>query len=208
MENRKCIKVLFQGDSITDCGRDRSDPSALGNGYVSIISDFFHANRADMPVETINRGISGNRTIDLVKRWKEDFEDIRPDWLSLLVGVNDCWRRYDRGDPTPLEDFEIRYRFLLGKAYGLVERIIILEPFFLPVRKDFERWIEDLGPKVQVIRRLSREYKATYIPLDGLFTEATMKHPLSFFTRDGIHPTYEGHQFIAQSWLKSIVSFI
>jgi acyl-CoA thioesterase I len=108
--------VLFQGDSITDAGRDYLNPNHLGYGYSLMASAWFQALYPEKQVRFLNRGISGNRAIDLAERWQEDCLDLRPTWISLLIGINDTWRRYDQNDPTSLEAYETTYRSLLQKS--------------------------------------------------------------------------------------------
>src|SRR5690606_15681946 len=108
--------VLFQGDSITDCGRDRRSGDHLGWGYAMMAASWFSALYPERRVTFLNRGVSGDRTKDLVARWEEDCIALKPDWVSILIGINDTWRRYDSGDPTPLEEFERNYRRLLTEV--------------------------------------------------------------------------------------------
>ena len=112
--------VLFQGDSITDAGRLRDDPEHMGGGYAALAAAWFSARFPERRVRFLNRGISGNRTADLRARWQRDCIDLRPDWVSILIGINDTWRRYDRSDPTSTEAFAANYRAILeqiGRAH-------------------------------------------------------------------------------------------
>ena len=124
-------KVLFIGDSVTDCGRSRSANSKdLGAGYPMFIASFVKAMYPEKDITFINRGISGNRTRDLMKRWKEDCIDLNPDWVSILIGINDTWRRYDSNDPMTVEEFESNYRSLLERTNTETNaRLILMEPF-------------------------------------------------------------------------------
>src|SRR5690606_39208827 len=162
--------VLFQGDSVTDVGRIYDEKDDLGKGYPLLISSLFAALYPTMDVKFINRGISGNRTVDLRERWKEDCIDVKPTVVSILIGINDCWRRYDSNDPTALDDFIENYRAILDRTRAELDaRIILCEPFVLPTPPDRRRWREDLDPKIQAVRDLAREYNALLIPLDGIF---------------------------------------
>lgn len=198
--------ILFQGDSITDCGRNRDDFEDMGTGYPYLISAFLRSMYPEKNLKFLNRGISGDRVKDLKKRWFEDCLSLKPDVLSILVGINDTWRRYDSNDPTSIEDFEKDYRYILQKTLdeNPNTKLIICEPFLLPVFPEQERWREDLDPKIQVVRKLSREFKAVFVPLDGLFAQvSTIKEP-SYWLYDGVHPTAAGHALIAKAWLKAI----
>lgn len=197
--------VLFQGDSVTDCKRDHNDPSSLGTGYAMIASALFSAKHPEKNVTFLNRGISGNRVKDLQSRWHEDCLDLRPNWVSILIGINDCWRRYDSNDPTSIDQYADGYRRLLEQIKLETQASIILcEPFVLPVPVDRKLWREDLDPKIQAVRELAREFGAIYIPLDGIYAEASMKASPSFWLPDGVHPSQAGHALIANSWLKAV----
>jgi lysophospholipase L1-like esterase len=199
-------RILFQGDSITDCGRDRSQPSALGSGYAMMASGFLAALQPALAPECLNRGISGNRTGDLVDRWQEDCLDLEPDVLSLMIGINDVWRRYDRNLPTTVDDFEKNTRTLLEQTTQALPsiKLILMEPFVLPVPDDRRAWREDLDPKLAVVRHLAREFNALLIPLDGIFAAACTQQPPAFWAADGVHPSSAGHALIAKSWLEAV----
>ena len=197
--------VLFQGDSITDAGRSRENGEDLGRGYAAMVAAWFSARYPGHSVRFLNRGISGNRTGDLLARWKEDCLDLYPTWVSILIGINDTWRRYDAGDPTPTDVFEANYRALLSMTADIVgSHIIILEPFLLPIPPDRAAWREDLGPKIAVVRALAREFNTLFVPLDGLFAAAATQREMAFWLPDGVHPTPAGHALIAQAWLQAV----
>lgn len=197
--------VLFQGDSITDCGRNYADGNDLGAGYAMLAAAWFSAAYPEKRVRFLNRGISGHRVADLRARWQQDCLDLRPTWVSILIGVNDTWRRYDSNDPTPAEAFERDYRAILAATRDrLGARLILCEPFLLPVPDDRIAWREDLDPKIAAVRRLAREFDALYVPLDGLFAAAATRREPAFWLPDGVHPTPAGHALIAQAWLKAV----
>lgn len=197
--------VLFQGDSVTDAGRSRTNDNELGNGYPKMIAALFSAKYPEKNINFINRGISGNRVKDLQDRWKEDCVDLKPDWVSILIGINDCWRRYDRNDPTSAEEYEKGYRDILTRTVKETNaRLVICEPFVLPIPEDRKAWREDLDPKIHVARQLARDFNAIYIPLDGVFASASAKREPSFWAADGVHPTSAGHALIALEWMKAM----
>jgi acyl-CoA thioesterase I len=197
--------VLFQGDSITDSGRYRPDPTHLGYGYVMQAASWFHAWYPAKDVRFLNRGISGNRVTDLAARWQEDCLELRPTWLSLLIGINETWRRYDSHDPTSTHDYENAYRALLERTQATLNaRLILCEPFVLPVPADRAQWREDLDPKIAVVRTLAREYHALYVPFDGLFAQAATQREPAFWADDGVHPSNAGHALMAQAWLRTV----
>lgn len=197
--------VLFQGDSITDAGRSRVDDADLGRGYAAMASAWFSALYPEKRVTFLNRGISGNRVQDLRARWQPDCLDLKPAWVSIMIGVNDTWRRYDSGDPTSTEAYAHDYRAILEAVRDrLHARLILLEPFLLPVPPDREAWRVDLDPKIAVARKLARAFGAVYVPLDGLFAEAATRREPAFWLPDGVHPTPAAHAFIAQAWLAAV----
>ncbi len=199
------MTILFQGDSITDAWRSREDDSMLGSGYANMIAAWLTAQYPQANLRFLNRGISGNRVVDLQGRWQEDCIDLQPDVVSILIGVNDVWRRYDSNDPTSCEKYEAGYRDLLTQVRDKLDaQLIILEPFLLPVPEDRLAWREDLDPKIQAARRIAVEFNATYVPLDGLFAAAATKLPAEKWAADGVHPTQAGHALISQAWLDAV----
>ena len=205
MKLRNNSTFLFQGDSVTDAGRDRNDLKALGGGYPMMFASWFSAFYPNLDVNFINKGISGDRVKDLEARWKEDCLDLKPSWVSILIGINDCWRRYDSNDPTSVEKFETGYRNLLTQVRENLDATIILcEPFVLPVPEDRKMWREDLDPKINVVRDLAREFNTLLVPLDGIFAKASVAKPTSFWAADGVHPTDAGHALIAKSILEVV----
>lgn len=199
------MRVLFQGDSVTDAKRDRSDPHQLGNGYPRFAAQMLYSQYPRVDWEFLNQGISGNRTIDLCQRWQTDCLDYQPDVLSILVGVNDTLRRFDSNDPTAPAVLEQNYRFLLEKVKANTNaKIIMMEPFVLMTAASREEWHADLDPKIAVIRKLAREYADVYIPLDGLFAALSVVREPKWWAADGVHPTEEGAFFIAQEYVKAI----
>jgi acyl-CoA thioesterase-1 len=189
--------VEFIGDSVTDGDRLDDLELGLGDGYVRIIADALRSKG----VRVVNRGISGNRTSDLVARWQPDCLDLRPDVLSIMIGINDTWRRYDEEDPTPTDVFEENYRLLLTAAKELDAQIVLIEPWLLPLSPDQQAWREDLDPKILVVGRLATEFGLTVLPLDDILRREAESTTSSEIAWDGVHPTPLGHQLIARSWL-------
>ncbi len=197
--------VVFQGDSITDAGRNREASGDLGRGYAMMAAALFSAKFPERNVTFYNRGISGNRVKDLEARWDVDCLDLKPTWVSIMIGINDCWRRYDRNDPTPVEDYEAGYRRILQRVKEESgANLILLEPFVLPVPDDRKTWREDLDPKIHAVRQLAREFEALYVPLDGLFAAAATRKEPAFWAHDGVHPSPAGHALIARAWLEAV----
>jgi acyl-CoA thioesterase-1 len=164
----------------------------------------FSANYPEKQVQFLNRGISGNRVVDLQERWSQDCLDLKPNIVSIYIGINDTWRRYDRNDPTSTEQFEAGYRNLLRQTTETGAKLVLIEPFVLPVPEDRKLWRVDLDPKITVVRELAREFGARLVCLDGLFAQASSRAHSSFWAPDGVHPSPAGHALIAKAWLQSV----
>ncbi|HEY2643210.1 MAG TPA: SGNH/GDSL hydrolase family protein [Galbitalea sp.] len=188
--------LLFIGDSVTDCGRRDDDPDYLGDGYVRLIATALPERRV------INVGIGGNRAIDLRDRWNIDVVQQRPDILTVYVGINDTWRRYDSNDPTSEAEFEANYRACLADVGG-ASRVILIEPFVVPVTEDQQRWHEDLDPKRAIVAKLAAEFAAGFVRLQALMDVASATHGTAALAADGVHPTELGHRVIADAWLEA-----
>lgn len=190
--------TVFIGDSVTDCGRLVEPP--FGDGYVFNIAQSGH-----LAGQIINVGTSGHRLIDLEDRWKVDVLDHQPTLVSVAIGINDTWRRYDDNDPTSVEDFEDRYRRVLQttKAHGNPE-LVLCEPFLLEVRDEMNTWREDLDPKIAVVHKMASEFGATLVSFDQRFKELSQEMPMSDLAEDGIHPSIFGHTIMADLWLRTV----
>jgi acyl-CoA thioesterase I len=189
--------ILFAGDSVTDCGR-REDPAGLGDGYVLRIAETLGSE-----AHWLNRGISGDRSRDLRERWDRDVLAAQPALVSVLVGVNDTWRRYDSDDPTPAADFEANYRALLDPLAADRVGLVLIEPFLLPVRAEQIAWRDDLEPKIAIVRSLAREYDAALVPADKALNAVGDAAGL---VPDGVHPSHRGHEMLATLWLEHAAS--
>lgn len=198
------MKILFQGDSITDAGRDYSDIHNLGRGYSKYAAENLKEMNPDVDFEFVDLGISGNQTKDLVARLERDFIDIQPDIVSILIGINDTWHHAGDKSYIPHEVFEERYRTVLSAIKEKTNaKIVMIEPFLIPVEdKLFFR--EDLDPKIQVIRKLAREFADLYIPLDGLLAAAYIGDDPISYAADGVHPTEKGAKFIGKIYADAV----
>ncbi len=194
--------ILFIGDSITDCGRTEK-PRSLGDGYVNMIADRLLQLYPKMRIT--NRGIGGNTSIDLAARWKEDCLDLKPSIISILIGINDTWRRYDHGIETDIATFEENYRSILDRTVvALDSSLILCEPFLLPLSDEQKLWHFDLDPKRRLIRGLADEYHAVFVPLQEAFQKVAATSGASGLAGDGVHPTQAGHALIAETWIKTV----
>lgn len=184
--------IVFIGDSITDSDRLRSS-DGLGAGYVSLL-----ASRPELAGwAVLNRGVSGNRVRDLQARWDEDLVSLSPDAVSIFVGINEVWRRFDSDDPTSDEDFAAGYRALLDTLTGIP--VVLIEPFLLPKDDEQAGYGDELAGKIAVVRGLAAEYGAVLVPAHDIMTAAGDATALA---PDGVHPNDAGHHLLADAWLE------
>lgn len=202
------MKILFQGDSITDAGRNREDYHEMGTGYPKCAAELITEAFPDKNIEFVNLGISGNQTKDLVARLQSDFIDINPDIVSIHIGINDTWHCAATMDWLDNSVFEAQYRKVLSEIKSKTNaKILIIEQFLLPVPdKAFFR--VDLNAKIDITRALAREFADYYIPLDGLFAAACIDSEPTFFSPDGVHPNDNGSKFIAELYLEAVKKLI
>lgn len=202
------ITILFQGDSITDAGRDRENPADLGPGYPHYAAQMLREKYPQAEFNFVNRGISGDRTENLIERWEKDTIEVNPDIISILIGVNDTWHHYALKDYVTSEYFEGNYRWLLDALKTKTKaKILMMEPFLLPGEFS-DDFYEDLFPKILLIRKLAREYADAYLPLDGLFAQAQIGHTVKDWTLEGIHPNAAGSEFLARHYVDAISPLI
>lgn len=202
------MKILFQGDSITDAHRDRSDYHDLGEGYPKYAAPIIREKYPDIDFEFIDLGISGNETSDLVNRLQTDFIDINPDIVSILVGVNDVWHHAEGKKWRTNEEFENDYRTVLSAIREKTNaKIMMIEPFLIPgTEKEFFR--EDLDFKIDSVRKLAREFADVYLPTDGLLASEFIGKIPTDFAADGVHPTPYGAEFIGKLYAEYISKLI
>ena len=200
---KKDAIILFQGDSITDGNRGRSaDPNhIMGHGYQFIIAAKFGALLADRNLVFMNRGISGNTVLDLEKRWQKDTLDLKPDVLSILIGVN------DNGHNVPMEQYEAVYDKLLSDTKAALPNVtlILCDPFTLPVGKrkeGYDAWKAGIEKRQAIVAKLAEKHHAVLVHFQKVFDDACQKAPPEHWIWDGVHPTYSGHQLMADEWEK------
>jgi len=206
----KATVVLFQGDSITDAGRNRdsADPNAagaLGNGYPLLVASAVLAARPASGFQFYNRGISGNKVPDLQQRWTTDTVDLHPDVLSILIGVNDFWHKLDHGYNGTVQDYEQQYTALLDETRKALPRVhlIVLEPFALRTGAVDARWFPEFDQRRAAAARVAAHARATFVPLQSIFNQRARTAPPAYWAADGVHPTPAGHAVIAEHWRRA-----
>lgn len=203
------MKILFQGDSVTDAGRDHANPSDMGDGYPRYASAMIQDSFPDVKFEFVNLGISGNRTEHLVQRLERDFIDIQPDIVSIMIGINDVWHHYSHNILTTDEDFERNYRIVLDAIKSRTNaRIFMIQPFLLEtVDPGKQELCEELARKQSIVKRLADEYADIYLPLDVVLHTEVEEEP-AYYSADGVHPSPNGACYIGEAYLKAIVPLI
>lgn len=203
------MKILFQGDSITDAGRDRSNIHDLGHGYPFYAAELIKEAYPDVEFEFINQGISGDRAESLLARWENEAIAHDPDIISILIGVNDTWHHSNPNDNWMKHSyFEHCYRSILTQLKEKTHAKIILIEQFLLYTPDKAYFREDLAPKIEITRKLAREFADAYIPMDGLFAKACVGTAPTRFAEDGVHPTKTGAELMAKYYLEAVSPLI
>ena len=203
------MRLLFQGDSITDAGRDKRNYHDLGNGYPKYAAELIKAAHLDLDIEFINLGIGGNRTSQLFDRLYSDAIAFQPDVISILIGINDIWHRHDFKILTTDAQIALNYRCILERIKKETNaKIVILSPYVLDAEdKDYLR--EDLKTVLPIVRELAAEFADVYIPLDEKFAEAISNQPSPlYYSRDGVHPNANGAEFIGKLYADEIEELI
>ena len=204
--------ILFQGDSITDCRRDRdnaqtpNDLHGLGSGYAKIVAAEMLCNRPEAGLQFLNRGISGNRSVDLYARIKADLINLKPDVVSILIGVNDTWHEKRGGNGVSVPKYERLLRDLLTEVREALPgvRFVLCDPFVLPCGVVTEDWISEVAERREVISRLARDFQAVHVPFQSEFNKAMESAPAAYWAHDGVHPTAAGHMLMAKCWLRNV----
>ncbi|MBE6594015.1 MAG: GDSL family lipase [Ruminococcaceae bacterium] len=202
----KKVRILFQGDSITDAGRDRRNYYHLGGGYPAYAAPLIKEAHPELELEFINLGISGNRTGQLFDRLYPDAIALKPDVISILIGINDLWHRYNWDMVTTTdEQIELNYRCILERLKKDTDaKIMILAPYLLDCT-DKEEVRADLARLLPIVRKLADEYADVYVPLDELFDEALKTQPEpAYYSGDGVHPNANGARFVGEHYARAI----
>ena len=206
--------VLFQGDSITDCGRNALSSHFTGYGYANKVIGALGA-AEPYQYTFYNRGISGNRIVDVYARIKEDIINLKPDYMSLLIGVNDVWHEYSRQNGVDAEKFEKIYNMLIEEVKAALPniKIMLLEPFTLPgsasedtpeTPNRWEYFRKEVDLRRAAVKRVAEKQGLLFVPLQDMFSKVNADAPTNdYWLKDGVHPSSAGHELIKNEWLKA-----
>lgn len=204
--------ILFQGDSITDAGRSRENPVVLGTGYPLLV-------KASLGFENpgeytfLNKGVSGNRSVDVYARIKADIINLKPDIMSILIGVNDVWHEVSYKNGVDTEKYEKICCMMLDEIFSALPdiKIMILEPFVLKgtatentddIPDKWDQFYYGVREKAAAARRIAEKYGLPFVELQNKFDEAAKLAENSYWLSDGVHPTSMGHELIKREWIK------
>lgn len=211
-ENNKVI--LFQGDSITDAGRNRrgegnvNDQRALGAGYAFLAACEILSEYAEVKPQIYNRGISGNKVYQLAERWDADCIVLKPDIVSILIGVNDYWHTFKHGYEGTVETYEKDLGALLERTRKALPKVTLVfcEPFVLQCGEVDEKWFPDFDGYRAAARKIAAEFDTIFVPFQSMFDKAIKKAPPQYWAADGVHPTIAGAYLMAHTWVKTVLA--
>lgn len=206
-------RLVFIGDSITDMkwGRDESDRNHyLGHSYVFLLAARLGVDMPEAALEFFNRGISGNRLANLRRRWERDAVEMKPDLLSVLVGVNDVHGNLDDLDVGQWEN-DFRQALDSSRKANPELRLVLIDPFVLASGRlkppeEYRRWRSQTDRLGEVVTRLAKEFDATHVPMQKVFDQAARDVSPEHWIWDGIHPLPPGHELIARTWLETVAT--
>ncbi|OIJ21469.1 GDSL family lipase [Anaerobacillus alkalidiazotrophicus] len=204
-------KLLFIGDSVTDCERVKPEGEglfgALGKGYVSNIDALLQSVYPELGIRIVNKGVNGNTVRDLEKRWKTDVLKQQPDWLSIMIGINDVWRQYD----TPfikdwhvyIDEYEETLRKLIKETSPHVKGIVLMAPFYIESNEQdaMRRAMDQYG---LVVKQIAEEFNCIFVDTQAAFNDILRNLYSSSLAWDRVHPTATGHMILARAFLREI----
>ena len=208
------LRILFQGDSITDAGRDRSSTQSndflkgMGNGYALLAASNLLIDYPTTNWHTYNRGVSGDKVFQLSDRWKADCFDLQPDVLSVHIGVNDFWHTLTHGYKGTVETYEKDFLKLLERTQSNFPKIklIIGEPFVVlgGTSIDTEAWIPAFRAYQKTAADIARQMGAIFIPYQQIFDAAVADQGVAYWCPDGVHPSLAGSALMAKAWIEAL----
>ena len=210
---KKGDTVLYQGDSITDAGRDRGSQGnanqarALGTGYPMLLGCELLRDHAALGLQVYNRGISGHKVPDLDKRWQTDTLDLKPALLSILIGVNDIWHKLNGNYDGTVSDYETGFAALLTRTRQALPdvTIVVCEPFVLHCGAINDKWFPEFDQRRAAAKKVASEAGTIWVPFQTMFDEAVAAGtPPNYWAGDGVHPSLAGHSLMTQTWRKVV----
>ena len=205
------LTILFQGDSITDGNRTRNNDwnHIMGHGFAYIIASRLWYDYPDRNYHFLNRGISGNKVPDLLARWQKETVDLKPDILSILIGINDISALVNGNNAFTAQQFETDYRTLLQQTVRQLPgiQLVLCEPFILPVGNVKDKWemyAEEIDKRRNIVSRLSIEFNTVLVKFQDAFNKALKRAPAEYWIWDGVHPMPAGHELMAREWIKQV----
>ncbi len=209
---KKNYTVVLQGDSITDAGRcyQEMEPNRqMGNGYAALVTAQLTSMFPAVDMQVFNRGVSGHRVVDLYARWKKDTLNLKPDFLSILIGVNDTWHEFESGNGVEVPRYERIYREILTWTQtALPDTVIMLiEPFAAVSHVVGEDWMPEINERCAVVRKLAAEFNLPLVT-NQWFVDAQKEAPALYWMPDGVHPGYAGHQRLTDAWIATAKPFL
>ena len=209
---KKGDTILFQGDSITDAGREKkkelaNNSRSFGSGYAFLAASSLLNTFPEKDLTIYNRGISGNKVYQLSDRWEKDCLNLKPDILSILIGVNDYWHFRNGKYNGTVEIYTNDYRKLLQRTKKVLPdvKLVICEPFYvLNTSAVDESWIEPMKEYQAAARDIAKEFSTIWVPFQKIYEEAINYAPATYWTGDGVHPAMPGAQLMAEAWLRAV----
>ncbi len=203
--------LVMIGDSITDCGRARPVGEGyfgeLGNGYVALTDALLAASDPALGARVLNVGISGNTVRDLAGRWATDVINLRPDWLSICIGINDVWRQFDRPDDPAAgvrpDEYEATLEKLVAETRPALQGLVLLTPFFLETDKnDPMRAVMD--EYTAIVKAIAARQGVLLVDTQAAFDRALQSVSASTLAGDRVHPNARGHMLLARAFLQAL----
>ena len=202
--------IVFQGDSITDAGANKDYANlkaneGMGIGYPFLTMAALRLAEPEKDWQMYNRGISGHRVVDLYARWKRDALNLKPDILSILIGVNDTWHESAFQNGVEVPRYAKFYRMLLEWTREVCPdtKLVLLEPFVLPFGAVLPSWLPEMDERRAVVKELAKEFNTIFIPLQSILNDALKRAPQEYWLKDGVHPTTAGHALFSQVWIEA-----
>ena len=211
------MKILFQGDSVTDAGRTAVSYENLGRGYPIFAAGRLLVSHPDKKFKFVNRGIGGNRVVDLYQRWKVDCINLEPDVVSILIGVNDTWHETAFRNGVEPDRAEKVYRELVGWTRQALPaaKLMLCEPFMFTLSQagagykigetwsGRDEWRAEMDVRSAFTRRIAEDFGCVFVPFQSVLDAALEKAPAPYWLGDGVHPTTAGHSLLADAWIKA-----